>query len=119
MMTGRILEGRAAGTALDWLRRFTRLGDLLHFGGDRRRLARLTAIGRLGENKILRRFRMAIAVTHVGILQDVKLALAVDRACLNQCVLGLAPVSAGIHAQRAADGTWHAAIERKSREPGI
>jgi hypothetical protein len=42
-VAGRILEGRAAGAALDRLRRLARLGDLIHLGGDDRRIAALAA----------------------------------------------------------------------------
>ena len=34
LLAGRVLEGRAAGAALDRLRRLARLGDLVHLGAD-------------------------------------------------------------------------------------
>ena len=39
---------------------------------------------------------------------------AIDRARLNQRVLGLAAIGAAVHAQRAADGAGNAAQERQS-----
>ena len=45
-------------------------------------------------------------------------ALAVDAGRLNQHVLGLGAVGAGIHAQRAADGAGNAEIEFKAGEIG-
>ena len=39
LLSGRVLEGRAAGAALDRLRRLARLGDLVHLGRDRRAVA--------------------------------------------------------------------------------
>src|SRR5262249_36474226 len=34
LVTGRVLESRAAGAALDWLGRLARFRDLLHLGGN-------------------------------------------------------------------------------------
>ena len=39
LVAGRVLEGRAAGAALDRLRRLARFGDLVHLGGDGGRIA--------------------------------------------------------------------------------
>ena len=46
-------------------------------------------------------------------------ALAVDGAGLDQHVLGLAAVRAGVHAQRAADRARDAAIEGEAGDAGI
>ena len=46
-------------------------------------------------------------------------AVAVDGARLDQAVLGLAAVRAGVHAQRAADRAGNAAIEGKPGDAGI
>ena len=47
------------------------------------------------------------------------LPCAVDGARLDQHVLGLAAVGAGIHAQRAADRAGNAAIEGEAGDAGI
>ena len=44
---------------------------------------------------------------------------AVDGARLDEHVLGLAPVRAGVHAQRAADRARNAAIEGEPGDAGI
>ena len=46
-------------------------------------------------------------------------ALPVDGAGLDQHVLGLAAVRAGVHAQRAADRARNAAIEGEAGDAGI
>src|SRR5262249_27368931 len=56
---------------------------------------------------------------HVGIGVGLDVTRAGYAARTNQHVLGLAPVSAAIHAQRAADRAWNAAIERKPRDAGL
>ena len=57
---------------------------------------------------------MTIGVMHVRITQDVHASAAIDRACLDQCVFGFAPIGAAIHAQRAADCAGNAAHERQT-----
>ena len=47
------------------------------------------------------------------------LPCAVDGAGLDQHLLGLAAVRAGVHAQRASDRSRHAAIEGKPGNPGV
>ena len=69
---------------------------------------------RLGEDDVLGRAAMAVAVVHVGVGEDVQAALPVDAARLDQHVLGLAPVGAAVHAQRAADRARNAAQEREA-----
>ena len=46
-------------------------------------------------------------------------ALPVERARLDEHILGLAAVRAGVHAQRAADGARNAAIEGEARDARI
>jgi hypothetical protein len=67
LVAGRVLEGRAAGAALDRLRRLARLGDLVHLGGDGGRIAGPALEQRLGEDEIVRRAAMAVGVVHVGV----------------------------------------------------
>ena len=102
-VAGRILEGRAAGAALDRLRRLAPLGDLVHGARDLGRIAGLALKQRLGEDQILRRAAMAVGVVHVGIRQHVQRSPPVDRARLDENVLGLAAIGSTVHAQRAAD----------------
>src|SRR5690348_3665415 len=59
-VAGRILEGRSTGAALDRLRRLARLGDLVHFGCNRRTVALPPLENRLGEDEILRRAAMPV-----------------------------------------------------------
>ncbi len=73
----------------------------------------------LGENVIVRRAAMPIGVVHVGVAQHVDAAVPIDRARLDQRVLGLASISAAIHAQRAADAAGNAAHERQSGDAGL
>ncbi len=75
LVAGRVLEGRAAGAALDRLRRLARLGDLVHLGGDRGRIARRALEQRLGEDDVLGRAAMAIGVVHVAIGEDAHAAV--------------------------------------------
>ena len=46
------------------------LGDLVHLGGDLRRVAGPALEQRLGEDHVLRRAAVAIAVVHVGVGED-------------------------------------------------
>ena len=51
--------------------------------------------------------------------RTMQVALAIDRLRLDQRILGLAPVRAGVHAQRAADRAGNAAVEGKPGDAGI
>ena len=115
LVTRRILEGRAAGAALDRLRRLARFGDFFHLRRDRGRIAGRALEQRLREDDVVRRAAMAIGVVHVGVGEDVQASLPVDGARLDQCVLGLAAIGAAVHAQRPADRAGDAAEES---EPG-
>src|SRR5262249_45421948 len=115
LVAGWILERRAAGAALDRLRRLARPGDLVHLGGDLVRVARPPGEQRLGEDHVLGRAAVAIAVVHVGVGKHLHVAGAIDPARLDQDVPGLAPIGAAVYAQRAADRARNAAQER---EPG-
>src|SRR5262245_15189922 len=103
LVAGRVLEGRAAGAALDRLGGLARLGDLVHLGGDLLRIAGLALEQRGGEDHVVGRAAMAIAVMHVAVGKDVQAAGAVDAARLDQRVLGLAAIGAAVHTQRPAD----------------
>src|SRR5579883_873413 len=89
LVAGRVLEGRAAGPALDRLRRLARRGDLVHLGRDRDSIAGAAAKEGLGEDHVLGRAAVAVAVVHVAIGKDAYVARAVDAACLDQDILGL------------------------------
>ena len=115
LVAGRILEGRAAGAALDRLRRLARFGDLVHLRRDGGRIAGRALEQRLREDDVVGRAAMAIGVVHVGVGEDVEASLPVDGARLDQCVLGLAAIGAAVHAQRPADRAGDAAEES---EPG-
>src|SRR5262249_6757680 len=116
LATGRILEGRAARAALDWLRRLARLGDLVHLGGNSGRIAGPAGEHRLGEDDVLRCAAMAIGVVHVSVGEDAQVAAPVDATCLDQCVLGLAAIRAAVHPQRPADRARDAAQEGEAAD---
>src|SRR5262245_66327575 len=99
-MTRRVLEGRAAGAALDRLGRLARLGDFLHLRGDLGRIATRALEQRLREDDVVGCAAMAIAVVHVAIAEEAQSALLVDAAGLDSRNLGLASVSAALHADR-------------------
>src|SRR6266545_251878 len=119
LVAGRVLEGRAAGAALDRLGGLARLRDLVHLGGDLRRIAGLVLEHCRGEDDVVRHAAMAIAVMHVAVGEDAHAALAVDAARLDQRVLGLAAVGAAVHPQRAADGARNAAEESEPGDGGL
>ena len=56
---------------------------------------------------------------HVGHGQEPKLPLPIDAARLDQRILGLAPIGAAIHAQRAADRARNAAQEGETGDAGL
>src|SRR5262245_12388479 len=67
LASGRILEGGAAGAALDRLRGLARLGDLVHLGGNRGAVAGPAGEQRLREDDVIGRATMPIPVVHVAI----------------------------------------------------
>src|SRR5712691_11530435 len=103
LAAGRVLEGRAAGAALDRLGRLARFGDLFHLGGDRAGIAGDALEQGRGEDDVLGGAAMAIAVMHVAVAEHAQAALPVDAARLDEGVLGLAAIGAAVHAQRPAD----------------
>src|SRR5215472_14324709 len=115
-VTGRVLEGRAAGAALDRLGCLARFGDLLHLCGDRGRITGRALEQRLREDDVVGRAAMTIAVVHVAVAEDAQPALSVDPARLDQRVLSLAAVGAAVHAQRPAHRAGNAAEESESRD---
>src|SRR6187401_742661 len=119
LLPWRVLEGRAAGAALDRLGRLARLGDLVHFGGDGCTIARRALKCGLGEDEILRSAAMPVAVVHIGILERVDAALAVHGPRLHQHVFGLALVGAAVHAKRTTDRARDTAQERKARKASL
>src|SRR6202012_2809475 len=119
LMAGRILEGRAAGFFADRLRRLARRGDALHLGEDGGGRTSAALEQRLRKDHLLGRIRMAIAVAHLRVGERVEIALAVDPACFGEDVLGLAPMRASIHAQRAADRAGNAAIKSETVDAGL
>src|SRR4029079_14759926 len=119
LLAGRILEGRAAGAALDRLHFLAIGGDAVHLGEDVRGLARVALEQRLGEDEILRRAAMAILVMKLSDGKHVDVTLAIDSASLDHHLLRLAAMRATVHAQRAADAARNAAIEGKTRNAGL
>jgi hypothetical protein len=53
---------------------------------------------------------------HLGVREDAHVAAAVDAARLDQRILGLAPIGAAVHAQRATDRARNAAQKRETRK---
>ena len=62
---------------------------------------------------------MAIGIAHVGVRQDVKLALAVDRTHFDDAFARLDPIRAGIHAQRPADAARNAVVEVETPDAAL
>src|SRR6266566_1938772 len=117
-VTGRILESRAAGPALDRLGGFAAFGDFIHLGSDDGRIARRSLEERFGEDHVLWHAAIAIAVAHFAVVEDAGVAAAVNASRCDQHVLGLAAVGAAVHAQRAADRARNAAEKRQSGDGG-
>src|SRR5262249_59245777 len=110
-MTRRVLEGRAAGAALDRLGRLARFGDFLHLCGDLGRIAGRALEQRLREDDVVGRAAVALAVVHVADAEDAQPALTVDAARLDQRIRGLTTVGAADHAPRPAHRAGLAAQE--------
>ncbi len=115
---GRILEGGAAGSVARLAGLAFRF-DRGHLGGDRVRIAGAALQQRGSEDDILRHAAMTIGKSHLRIAEAAHIALPVDAARLDQNVLGLSPIGAAIHAQRAADGAGNAAEEGEARDAGL
>src|SRR5215470_4049764 len=119
LVTGWILEGRAAGPALDGLGRLAAFGDFIHLGGDDRRIARRPLEQRLREDHVLGHAAVAVAVAHFAVVEGAGAAAAINAARGDQNVLGLAAVGAAIHPQCAADRARNAAQKRQPGNCGI
>ena len=113
-MARRIAKRRAAGAFLDRLVLFAILGDLVHLFENFGRLAGRSLKRRLREDPAVRHAAMAIGEAHVRSRQDMNVAIEIDGPRPGEAVLGLAAMRAGIHAQRPADRTRNAAIERQA-----
>src|SRR5205807_6806339 len=88
LVTGRVLEGRAAGAALDRLGCLARFGDFVHFSGDLGYVAGRALEQRFREDNVVRRAAVAIAVVHVAVAEDAHATLPIHAARLDQRVLG-------------------------------
>ena len=62
---------------------------------------------------------MPIGKAHVGVAEHMDAARAIDRAGLDERVLGLTAIGAAVHAQRAADAAGNAAQERQAGDAGL
>src|SRR5947209_6691307 len=62
---------------------------------------------------------MPVGVTHVYIRRSADFTAPVDAARLDENILGLAAMRAGVHPQRAADRAWDAAIKGQPIDAGI
>ena len=82
-------------------------------------IAALALVQSFGEDVVAGHAAMPVAVAHVGVAQHVDAARPIDRARLDQRVLGLAAIGAAVHAQRAADAAGNAAHERQSGDAGL
>ena len=71
------------------------------------------------EDDIFGHAAVAVAEAHLGVAVAANVARAVDAARFDENVLGLAPVGAAVHAQRAADRARNAAQEREPRNAGL
>src|SRR5262249_31298362 len=86
---------------------------------DRGALARRALKHRLDEEQVFRCIRVAIGKTHLAVAELDPLAVAPERNRLNENVLELAPVSARIHAQSAADSARNPAHELEPAQTRI
>src|SRR5262249_490241 len=111
----RVFEGGAAGALLARLVRLAVLGPLVHVLEDRRLLPGAALVERLREDPVAGHAAVAVGHAQVRERQDVQVAPAVHRLGLDQRVLGLAAVGAGVHAQRAPNRAGNAPVEG---EPG-
>src|SRR5215472_6363454 len=86
-VTGRILERRAAGPALDRLGRFSAFGNFVHLGGDDGLIARAPLEQRLGEDHVVGHAAIAIAVLHFCVAENTRAAGAVNAAAATSTSL--------------------------------
>src|SRR5581483_4901319 len=119
LVSRRIGEGRAAGARANRLARAALRLDLGHPLLDPRRIARRSPQHGAGEDPILGNAAVAVGEPHLGRCELVPGAFGIERGCLHQHVLDLAPIGAGIHAQRAADRAGDAGEELEAGEPGV
>src|SRR3954468_5653108 len=108
---GRILEGRAAGLFADRLRGLAMGLYFAHARTDRLGRADVPAKTCRGENDRGIDAAVAIDEFHAGIVERMPAAVAPDAGRLDQYILGLAAIGAGIPAQRSADPPRDAEIE--------
>src|SRR5262249_39619753 len=83
LVTGRVLESRAAGAALNWLGCLARFRDLLHLGGNVGWIAGGALKWCFREDDMVGRTAVAIAVAHVAAAEHACSALPVDAAGLD------------------------------------
>src|SRR5215212_5265246 len=104
----RVLECRTSGFLAYRLRGFAMALHLVHPRPNRLRRGDLPAKACRGEND--RSVGAAVSVNefHVRVLKDMFFAVATDADSLDQDVLGLRAISAGIHAQRTANAARNA-----------
>src|SRR6202162_1468432 len=115
----RVLEGRAAGAALDGLCLLAIGGDAVHLGEDLGGLPRLALEQRLGENQIVRHAAMAVFIMKLSHRKHMHLPLAIDGPSLDHDLACLAPMRPAVHAERAADAARDTAIEGEASDAGI
>ncbi len=109
-----VREGRAAGLFADRLRLLPPLHDRGHARLDGGGFVLAPLEQRFGEDEPLARPAMAVCEVHVGVFKDVTLAAAVIGDGFDENVLRLLLIGAGVHGERAADGSRNAAIKLKS-----
>jgi len=119
LVAGRVGERGAAGARADRLRGLARRTDLVHAGGDRGGIARFAREPGGDEDPVLGRGRVAIGEPKLRRAHHVPPAGAIERHRLDQHILELAAIGAGIHPQRAADGTGDAAEEFEAGDAGL
>src|SRR5215216_654868 len=110
-VAGWILEGRSSRLFANRLSRFAMALHLVHPRANGLGVRDRALKARRREDD--RRVDAAVAVDelHVGIAENMPGAVAADADSLDQNVLGLVAIGAGIHPQRAADGAGDAEEE--------
>src|SRR5260370_1065724 len=107
-LTRRIFERRATGLFADRLRGFAVVLHLVHSHPNLIRRGDAPTKARRGKNDGSVDAAVAIDEFHIRICKAMFFAVTADADSLDQDILGLGAVGAGIHAQRAADGAGNA-----------
>ena len=118
-MTGWILECAATCTRFHRLGLSPVFGNAFHLCEYVGALSRLPLEQGLREYEIIRDTAMAVGIVHIGNIERVNYALAINGARFNENVLGFSPVRPTVHPECAANPARNPTIKRKPGYPGI